>query len=89
MQALDSGTGTDVLAAASTYRGSAVLPMLSLCPCHPPSPTLQLFHVAVVVAACVHYKSVRILLAWRDASGGCLPPLDSLAPPMGPPLLGA
>ncbi|KAI3423893.1 hypothetical protein D9Q98_009727 [Chlorella vulgaris] len=34
----------------------------------------QLFHVAVVVAACVHYKAVRIMLAWRDESGGCLLP---------------
>ena len=35
----------------------------------------QLFHVAVVVAACIHYKAVHILLVWRDASGGCPPPL--------------
>jgi predicted membrane channel-forming protein YqfA (hemolysin III family) len=35
---------------------------------------VQLFHVAVVVAACVHYKAVRIMLAWRDESGGCLLP---------------
>ena len=43
----------------------------------------QLFHVAVVVAACVHYKAVRVLLAWRDASGGCLPPglLGAPSPP--------
>ena len=46
---------------------------------HPTPLRLQLFHVAVVVAACVHYKAVRVLLAWRDASGGCLPPLESLA----------
>ncbi|KAL4432151.1 hypothetical protein ABPG77_005913 [Micractinium sp. CCAP 211/92] len=38
----------------------------------------QLFHVAVVVAACVHYKAVRILLDWRDASGGCLPPIPTV-----------
>eukprot|EP00891_Asterochloris_glomerata_P007907 jgi/Astpho2/7907/e_gw1.00118.28.1_t len=31
----------------------------------------QLFHVAVVVAACIHYRAVRVLLAWRDANGGC------------------
>jgi hypothetical protein len=39
--------------------------------------------VAVVVAACVHYKAVRVLLAWRDASGGCLPPglLGAPSPP--------
>lgn len=49
----------------------------------------QLFHLCVVVAACVHYKAVRVLLAWRDATGGCLPPLpaDTLCPL--PPLLGA
>ena len=51
----------------------------------PPPPPLsclpQLFHVAVVVAACIHYKAVRILLAWRDASGGCLPPMPA-APPL-------
>ena len=22
----------------------------------------------------VHYKGLRVLLAWRDAQGGCLPP---------------
>jgi adiponectin receptor len=43
----------------------------------------QLFHVAVVVAACVHYKAVRVLLAWRDATGGCLPPLESMSVPPG------
>ena len=31
----------------------------------------QLFHVAVGVAACIHYRAVRVLLAWRDANGGC------------------
>lgn len=41
---------------------------------------MQLFHVAVVVAACVHYKAVRVLLAWRDATGGCLTPLGSASP---------
>lgn len=50
-------------------------------PLHPP---LQLFHVAVVVAACVHYKAVRVLLAWRDATGGCLPPLDLSSLPTPP-----
>eukprot|EP00887_Chlorella_sp_A99_P005084 scaffold25.g5084.t1 len=36
----------------------------------------QLFHIAVVVAACVHYKATQVLVAWRDATGGCpaLPP---------------
>lgn len=28
----------------------------------------QLFHVAVVLAAAVHYKAVLILLRWRDAT---------------------
>lgn len=32
----------------------------------------QLFHVAVVVAACIHYKSTLLLLRWRDRTGGCL-----------------
>ena len=31
----------------------------------------QIFHVAVVAAAFVHYKAVMSLLDWRDASGGC------------------
>lgn len=31
----------------------------------------QLFHVAVVVAACVHYRATRILLDWRDSTGMC------------------
>lgn len=31
----------------------------------------QLFHVAVVVGAYVHYLGVLELLRWRDASGGC------------------
>jgi predicted membrane channel-forming protein YqfA (hemolysin III family) len=33
----------------------------------------QLFHVAVVVAAAIHYRASGVLLAWRDATGGCLP----------------
>ncbi len=32
----------------------------------------QLFHLCVVGAAAVHYRGVRVLLAWRDASGVCL-----------------
>ncbi len=32
----------------------------------------QLFHVAVVVAACIHYKATLLLLRWRDLTGGCL-----------------
>lgn len=31
----------------------------------------QLFHVMVVVAACIHYRAVRILLHWRESTGGC------------------
>ncbi|KAK9839111.1 hypothetical protein WJX74_009738 [Apatococcus lobatus] len=31
----------------------------------------QLFHVAVVVAALLHSRAIDILLAWRDAAGGC------------------
>ena len=30
----------------------------------------QLFHVAIVAAAAVHYRGVRVLLAWRDTVGG-------------------
>ena len=32
----------------------------------------QLFHVAVVVAAMIHYRASMELLHWRDATGGCL-----------------
>lgn len=32
----------------------------------------QLFHVAVVIAAMVHYKACNIMIQWRDSSGGCL-----------------
>lgn len=31
----------------------------------------QLFHLCVVAAALVHYRGVRTLLTWRDATGGC------------------
>lgn len=31
----------------------------------------QLFHVAVIVAAFVHYRGLQVLINWRDASGGC------------------
>lgn len=63
----------------------AAAPLLTLAGL--PRACLQLFHLCVVVAACVHYKAVRVLLAWRDATGGCLPPLpaDTLRPL--PPLL--
>lgn len=32
----------------------------------------QLFHIAVVVAAVVHYKASHKLMLWRDATGGCM-----------------
>ena len=32
----------------------------------------QLFHVAVVIAAMLHYKASRVLMHWRDEMGGCL-----------------
>ena len=31
----------------------------------------NLFHICVVTAALVHYVGVRVLLDWRDATGGC------------------
>jgi adiponectin receptor len=31
----------------------------------------QLFHVAVVIAAMLHYKASRLLMHWRDTTGGC------------------
>ncbi len=37
----------------------------------------QLFHIAVVVAAYLHYQAIMILLEWRDASGGCAAPVTS------------
>ena len=37
----------------------------------------QIFHVAVVAAALVHYRACSILLHWRDASGGCFTTLES------------
>lgn len=40
----------------------------------------QLFHVAVVVAAVIHFKAVMLLLEWRDASGGCAMPLKDTLP---------
>ncbi|KAK9837509.1 hypothetical protein WJX81_007514 [Elliptochloris bilobata] len=36
----------------------------------------QLFHLCVVAAAAVHYRGVRIMLAWRDSTGGCLKVAD-------------
>jgi adiponectin receptor len=35
----------------------------------------QLFHVAVVVAALLHYRAVHLLAGWRDETGGCTLPL--------------
>jgi adiponectin receptor len=34
----------------------------------------QLWHLAVVIAAYIHYQAVLVLLEWRDASGGCAAP---------------
>lgn len=31
----------------------------------------NLFHVAVVIAALIHYRSVMLLLHWRDSTGTC------------------
>ena len=31
----------------------------------------NLFHAAVVIAALIHYKSVMLLLHWRDSTGTC------------------
>lgn len=36
----------------------------------------QLFHVAVVVAAMVHYKACGKMVAWRDSTGFCFPSGD-------------
>ena len=38
----------------------------------------QLFHCAVVAAALLHYWGVRILLEWRDTTGGCAVPFKDL-----------
>jgi len=35
----------------------------------------QIFHVAVVLGAYIHYKAVVLLVQWRDASGGCAMPM--------------
>jgi adiponectin receptor len=40
----------------------------------------QLWHVAVVLAALVHYKAILVLLQWRDASGGCAAHLPAHVP---------
>ena len=32
----------------------------------------NLFHLAVVMAALIHYKSVLLLLSWRDSAPNCL-----------------
>jgi hypothetical protein len=52
---------------------------------HPPTncPSLYLlfqWHAAVVLAAWVHYCAVLVLLAWRDASGGCAVPASVNGP---------
>jgi hypothetical protein len=38
----------------------------------------QIFHCAVVIAALLHYWGVRILLHWRDTTGGCSLPFEAL-----------
>lgn len=38
----------------------------------------QIFHCAVVIAALLHYWGVRILLNWRDTTGGCTVPFKDL-----------
>ncbi len=38
----------------------------------------QIFHCAVVIAALLHYWGVRILLHWRDTTGGCTLPFEAL-----------
>ena len=40
----------------------------------------QLWHIAVVLAALVHYKAILVLLQWRDASGGCAAHLQAHVP---------
>lgn len=35
----------------------------------------QVFHLAVVAGAYIHYYSVKLMLEWRDASGGCAAPV--------------
>lgn len=53
--------------------------------CTPPrlaAPTAVLAHacaraVCVVVAAYIHWRAVRLMLEWRDASGGCAAPITS------------
>ncbi len=42
----------------------------------------QIFHVAVVAAALVHYYAITFLVEWRDASGGCAVP-RGLSGPLG------
>ena len=38
----------------------------------------QIFHCAVVLAALLHYWGMRILLNWRDTTGGCAVPFKVL-----------
>jgi len=40
----------------------------------------QLFHMCVVLAF-IHYNAILQLLAWRDASGGCIHPTNMLLQP--------
>lgn len=36
----------------------------------------QIFHVAVVIAAMLHYKACKLLMYWRDETGGCFGNVD-------------
>ena len=43
---------------------------------------IQWFHFAVVSAALLHLYAMRLLIEWRDASGGgCLVPFNTRVPP--------
>eukprot|EP01023_Acetabularia_acetabulum_P042490 TRINITY_DN4204_c0_g1_i4.p2 TRINITY_DN4204_c0_g1~~TRINITY_DN4204_c0_g1_i4.p2 ORF type:complete len:167 (-),score=22.02 TRINITY_DN4204_c0_g1_i4:145-645(-) len=37
----------------------------------------QIFHVFVVLGACIHFKAGMLMMQWRDASGGCAFPVTS------------
>lgn len=54
---------------------AALLLLLLLLPAFAAARSHQLFHIAVVIAAYIHYRAVLLLLEWRDASGGCALPV--------------
>ena len=37
----------------------------------------QIWHICVVLAALIHWRSCMMMLEWRDASGGCAAPVTS------------